>query len=245
MWGEVVRRLVRLGGCLVGCAARDRRPRTRPAGHLPNRAATTPPPSPVMPARRAGRRPRRSNHAHAGSSRSPTLRQFSSAVWTRWVTAFRARGVGRRVGVVGRGRPVDEALAVQDRQHLLVLDRAKGSWRPSWASYCPERRRVPAPVDRGSRQYEGRYLCSARTMYRLHAQHPEIRERRRQTTHPNYKRPELLATAPNQTWSWDVTLLNGPTRGTYYYLFFLLEIFSRYIVGWTLAHAQTGQIPRA
>ena len=89
---------------------------------------------------------------------------------------------------------------------------------------------------------EGRYLCSARTMYRLLAEHLEIRERRRQATHPNYKRPELLATAPNQTWSWDVTLLRGPTRGTYYYLFVLLDIFSRYIVGWTLAHAQTGQV---
>lgn len=84
---------------------------------------------------------------------------------------------------------------------------------------------------------EGRYLCSVRTMYRLLAQHLEIRERRRQATHPNYKRPELLAPAPNQTWSWD-----GPTRGTYYYLFVLLDIFSRYIVGWTLAHAQTGQV---
>ncbi len=89
---------------------------------------------------------------------------------------------------------------------------------------------------------EGRYLCSARTMYRVLAQNHEVHERRRQATHPNYKRPELLATAPNQTWSWDVTLLRGPTRGVYYYLFVLLDIFSRYIVGWTLAHVQTGQI---
>ncbi len=72
---------------------------------------------------------------------------------------------------------------------------------------------------------EGRYLCSARTMYRVLAQNRKVHERRRQAAHPNYKRPELLATAPNQTWSWDVTLLRGPTRGVYYYFFVLLDIF--------------------
>ena len=65
---------------------------------------------------------------------------------------------------------------------------------------------------------EQRWLCSARTMYRLLAEEGEVRERRRQRRHPEYTRPELLATAPNQVWSWDVTWLRGPTKGKYYYL---------------------------
>ena len=65
---------------------------------------------------------------------------------------------------------------------------------------------------------EGHYLCSERTMYRLLAQHQEVRERRDQLTHPAYARPELLAERPNQVWSWDITKLLGPSKWTYYYL---------------------------
>ena len=89
---------------------------------------------------------------------------------------------------------------------------------------------------------EGRWLCSARTMYRLLAEEGEVRERRRQRRHPEYKRPELLATAPNQVWSWDVTWLRGPVKGRYYYLYVLLDIYSRCVVGWTLARRENAEL---
>ncbi len=82
---------------------------------------------------------------------------------------------------------------------------------------------------------EGLYHCSLRTMYRLLAKRREVRERRNQLRHPHYRRPELLATAPNQVWSWDITKLLGPVKWTYYYLYVILDIFSRYVVGWMLA----------
>lgn len=81
---------------------------------------------------------------------------------------------------------------------------------------------------------EGRYLCSERTMYRLLAEHQEVRERRDQLTHPAYAKPELLAERPNQVWSWDITKLLGPTTWSYYYLYVILDVFSRYVVGWTV-----------
>lgn len=74
---------------------------------------------------------------------------------------------------------------------------------------------------------EGVYICSPRTMYRILASEGEVRERRNQLIHPNYKKPELLATFPNQVWSWDITKLKGPAKWTYFYLYVILDIFSR------------------
>jgi putative transposase len=85
---------------------------------------------------------------------------------------------------------------------------------------------------------ENRYLCSERTMYRILADAKEVRERRNQLRHPKYKRPELLATGPNQVWSWDITKLRGPVKWSYFQLYVLLDIFSRYVVGWLLAHRE-------
>ena len=82
---------------------------------------------------------------------------------------------------------------------------------------------------------EGRYLCSIRTMYRILDAHGEVKERRNQLRHPTYKKPELLATGPNQVWSWDITKLKGPQKWTYFYLYAILDIFSRYVVGWMVA----------
>jgi putative transposase len=82
---------------------------------------------------------------------------------------------------------------------------------------------------------EKRYLCSERTMYRILDAHDEVRERRAQLRHPRYAAPELLATAPNQLWSWDITKLKGPTTWSYYYLYVILDVFSRYVVGWMVA----------
>jgi putative transposase len=85
---------------------------------------------------------------------------------------------------------------------------------------------------------EGRYLGSVRTMYRLLAASAQSRERRHQRVHPAYAKPELLATAPNQVWSWDITKLLGPAKWTCYYLYVLLDIFSRYVVGWMVAYRE-------
>jgi putative transposase len=91
---------------------------------------------------------------------------------------------------------------------------------------------------------EGRHLCSIRTMYRILAENEEVRERRRQRLHPSYVKPELLATQPNQVWSWDITKLLGPTKWTYYYLYVLLDIFSRYVVGWLIAERESGALAK-
>jgi len=92
---------------------------------------------------------------------------------------------------------------------------------------------------------DGIYLCSISTMYRLLAVAGENRERRRQRTHPAKKKPELIATAPNQVWSWDITKLQGPERGVYYELFVIIDIFSRYVVGWMVSPAETGELAEA
>jgi putative transposase len=89
---------------------------------------------------------------------------------------------------------------------------------------------------------EGRYLCSERTMYRVLARNGEVRERRDQLTHPPYERPELLARRPNETWSWDITKLLGPAKWTYYYLYVILDVFSRYAVGWTVQQRESAQV---
>jgi putative transposase len=84
----------------------------------------------------------------------------------------------------------------------------------------------------------GLYLCSESTMYRILNENREVRERRDQLRHPAYAKPELLAARPNQVWSWDITKLRGPAKWTYYYLYVVLDIFSRYVVGWLLGHAE-------
>ena len=86
---------------------------------------------------------------------------------------------------------------------------------------------------------EGTYLCSIRTMYRILAAQGEVAERRRQRTHPVYQKPELLAEAPNQVWSWDITKLKGPVKWSYFYLYVILDIFSRRVVGWRVEHAES------
>lgn len=89
---------------------------------------------------------------------------------------------------------------------------------------------------------EGIYHCSTRTMYRILQDHHEIRERRDQLQHPQYHRPELIATAPCQVWSWDITLLPGPGKGSHFHLYVILDIFSRYSVGWLLAQRECSEL---
>ena len=88
------------------------------------------------------------------------------------------------------------------------------------------------------------YHCSERTMYRILAANREVRERRNQLRHPAYAAPELLATKPNELWSWDITKLLGPKKWTYYYLYVILDVFSRYVVGWMIAHEESATLAK-
>jgi putative transposase len=91
---------------------------------------------------------------------------------------------------------------------------------------------------------EGVYCCSIRTLYRILAEEGEVRERRDQLTHPPYQKPQLLATGPNQLWSWDITKLLGPAKWTYFYLYVILDVFSRYVVGWMVADREGKELAR-
>ena len=89
---------------------------------------------------------------------------------------------------------------------------------------------------------EGRYVCHWRTMYR--GENDEIRERRHQRTPPSYPKPERLACAPNELGSWDITTLRGPAKGIYFKLYVILDVFSRYVVGWTLAQQESAALAK-
>jgi putative transposase len=91
---------------------------------------------------------------------------------------------------------------------------------------------------------EGQYLCSIRTMYRILEDEGESRERRDQLVHPAYQKPELLATAPNQLWSWDITKLRGAAKWTYFYLYVILDVFSRYVAGWMVAPREGAELAK-
>jgi putative transposase len=142
----------------------------------------------------------------------------------------------RRPPVAGLRAPrptPPNALSEAERQHVLALLRSP--------AYCDL-----APAQVWARLLDdGVYLCSISTMYRLLAVAGENRERRRQRTHPAKKKPELIARRPNEVWSWDITKLQGPERGVYYELFVIIDIFSRYVVGWMVSPAETGELAEA
>lgn len=105
-------------------------------------------------------------------------------------------------------------------------------------------------MDRAPRQVyatlldAGTYLCHWRTMYRVLAAHAEVRERRKQRRHPVYHKPELLAEQPNQVWSWDITKLRGPAKWTHFALYTVIDIFSRYVVGWMIAERESAELAK-
>jgi len=105
-------------------------------------------------------------------------------------------------------------------------------------------------MDRAPRQIyaalldEGMYLCHWRSMYRILAAHDEVRERRKQRQHPVYQKPELLAEAPNQVWSWDITKLRGPAKWTHFALYSVIDIFSRFMVGWMIAERESAELAK-
>ena len=125
------------------------------------------------------------------------------------------------------------ALSEAERQQILDVLRSE--------EYCDL-----APAQIWARLLDdGTYLCSVSTMYRLLALAGENRERRRQRVHPAKKKPELIARRANQVWSWDITKLAGPERGVYYQLYVIIDIFSRYVVGWVVSSAETGELAEA
>ena len=89
---------------------------------------------------------------------------------------------------------------------------------------------------------EGTFVCSIRTMYRVLREHDQVKERRPQLRHPRYQAPELLATRPNELWSWDITKLKGPATWTYFALYVILDVFSRYVVGWMVAYRESATL---
>ena len=91
---------------------------------------------------------------------------------------------------------------------------------------------------------EGTYHCSISTMYRVLEEHDESHERRNQLLHPPYQKPELMATAPNQLWSWDISKLLGPVKWTYFYLYVILDVFSRYVTGWMVAYRESAELAK-
>ena len=138
-----------------------------------------------------------------------------------------------RNAVQSRPRPKPaRALSDDERQQVLdVLHEPRFVDQPPAQVYA-------ALLD------EGRYLCSERTMYRILHAEGEVRERRNQLEHPPYAKPELLATGSNEVWSWDITKLKGPVKWTYFYLYVILDIFSRYTVGWMVAARESAALAR-
>ena len=139
------------------------------------------------------------------------------ATFYRWRAAKQAPPVPRE------RKPSTRALSPEERQE--VLDTLNSE---RFVDLAP-------PQVYATLLEEKRYLCSIRTMYRILSENKMVRERRAQRRHPEYKKPELMATGPGQLWSWDITKLKGPTKGVYYYLYVLLDVFSRYVVGWMVA----------
>ncbi len=151
--------------------------------------------------------------------------------------------VRRRFTVEYKVRVLAEADACTETGQLGELLRREGLYSSHLSTWRRQRDKAPATVYAALLD-EGTYHCSIRTMYRILHDAREIRERRNQLRHPKYKKPELLATGPNQVWSWDITKLLGPAKWTYYYLYVILDIYSRYAVGWMLASCESADLAK-
>jgi putative transposase len=133
-----------------------------------------------------------------------------------------------------RAVPVKPARALTQAERVVVRDLLNSERFQD----CSPRQVWAALLD------EGRYVCSWRTMYRILEEHDEVRERRNQLRHPVYQKPELLATKPNELWSWDITKLKGPLKWRYYYLYVILDVFSRFVVGWMVAERESSELAK-
>ena len=131
------------------------------------------------------------------------------------------------VGAYGPGRQSPLALTIEERDTVLAL-----LHNDQFIDMAPHQ--IYAQL-----LDQGVYHCSIRTMYRLlKSEHGHVKERRRQVQRPAYTKPELLATGPNQVWSWDISKLKNTIKWTYFYLYVIIDIFSRYVVGWMVAHSE-------
>ena len=168
-----------------------------------------------------------------------------------------AEQLAQEVGVKRACRVLDVARSSLYRKRQEKVSELSKSFQPSLSprALSPDEKTIVREVlncprfqDQPPREVyatlldEGQYLCSWRTMYRLLDENQEVRERRDQLRHPKYAKPELLATGPNQLWSWDITKLLGPTKWTYYYLYNILDVFSRYSVGWMIADRESASL---
>ena len=172
------------------------------------------------------------------------------------IQAFDTLRSGLAVSVACQALGVPRAAIYRARQRRtrIVTLQVRRRPRPPLALSTPERERLLAVLN--SERFadmapaaiyatlldEGRYLASVRTMYRLLAAEGQSLERRRQRMHPHYEKPELLATRPNAVWSWDITKLKGPVRWSVYHLYVILDIFSRYVVGWMVALREAAEL---
>jgi putative transposase len=165
------------------------------------------------------------------------------------------RPVSGVMAAVCAGLGVSRATVERRRSRLkTLLPVARPRPAPARALTAPQRQTVldllhaPRFADQAPAEIyatlldEGVYHCSIRTMYRLLGQNGEIRERRQQLRHPVYQKPELLAEKPNEVWSWDITKPMGPAKWSYFYLYVILDIFSRRVVGWCVADAETATL---
>jgi putative transposase len=162
---------------------------------------------------------------------------------TNWTRACLALGVARvsayrfwkrKENPVQLKEPIkpDRALSDDERQHVLDVLNSK-----RFADITPQE--VYATL-----LDEGIYLCSIRTMYRILEENKEVRERRNQAKHVEYAKPELLATRPNELWSWDITKLKGPVKWSYFHLYVIIDVFSRYVVGWMIADRESSELAK-
>lgn len=164
-----------------------------------------------------------------------------------------AKQLGQEIGVAAacRSLPVSRSSVYRARQAKLASPPRPA---PSRALSPKERTQVREVLnserfqDQAPRQVyaklldDGQYLCHWRTMYRILNEHQEVGERRRQRRHVTYTKPELLTTGPNQVWSWDITQLKGPVKWHYFHLYAILDVFSRYVVGWLVAQRESAKL---
>jgi putative transposase len=190
----------------------------------------------------------RAQTCHAlGIPRSAWYRQQASARTQQAATKERARAEAPAPLVTGhppkdfppareKARALDtRSGALDERERQLVL-----------ATLHSERFVDLAPTEvYATLLDEGTYLCSIRTMYRLLQSQGEVKERRKLSKRVHYARPELMARGPNQLWSWDITKLRGPLKGSYFQLYVILDVFSRYVVGWMVAHHESAQLAQS
>jgi putative transposase len=129
-------------------------------------------------------------------------------------------------------QPHPRALTQEEKNRVLTV------------MISPEYQNLAVPQVYASLLDRGEYLCSISTQYRILRENRLVRERRNQLRHPNYPKPVLRATGPNQVWTWDITKLLGPYRGDCFYLYTVLDMYSRYVVGWMVAERETGDLAR-